>query len=685
MENPLLVPTTETLPAFDRIRPDHAVPAVDAVLQENRARLRLLLDDLGRAELPVTWDRLVEPLDDMSERLARAWGPVTHLFAVKSTPEWRAAYNACLPKVTEYYLELSQNVVLYRAYERLGTAGEAIDLSPTRRKIVRDALRDFKLSGVALPENQRTRFRDIAMRLSQLQSKFQENVLDSVQAWSKHVTDPALLEGMTAQGKALAAAHAASKGLEGFRLTLDFPTYDAVVSYADNRDLRRELYEAYATRASDVGPLSGRFDNSALMEEILALRHEQSRLLGFSNYAEMSLATKMASSPAEVERFLLDLGRRAHDAAQRELDELVSFARGRGGPDDFQPWDLPYYSEKLKAHRLGFSDDEIRPYFQAPKVIRGMFELVERLYGIRIVEITGVATWHPDVTTYAVQDDKGSLVGSFYLDPYARQDKRGGAWMDECVGRRRLRSAVQAPVAYLTCNFAPPLAGQPALLTHNEVLTLFHEFGHGLHHLLTRVDEPAVAGIRGVDWDAVELPSQFMENWCYDRATLRSFALHRETGDELPDALLQTLKASRTYLSALATVRQIEFGLFDLRLHRDFDPSLGGRVLPVLAQVRSEVSVMKPPSWNRMPNSFSHIFAGGYAAGYYSYKWAEVLSADAFAAFEENDFSVETGHLFRDTILAAGGSRNMMDLFVEFRGRRPSLEPLLRASGLVAA
>jgi oligopeptidase A len=685
MENPLLVPTTETLPAFDRIRPEHAAPAIDAVLQENRSRLRLLLDDLGRADEPVTWDRLVEPLDDMSERLARAWGPVTHLFAVTSTAQWRAAYNACLPNVTEYYLELSQNVVLYGAYERLATAGEASDLSPTRRKILRDALRDFKLSGVALPEDQRTRFRDIAMRLSQLQSKFQENVLDSVQAWNKHVTDSATLAGMTAQGKALAAAHAASKGLEGFRLTLDFPTYDAVVSYADNRDLRRELFEAYATRASEVGPLAGRFDNSALMEEILALRHEQSRLLGFSNYAEMSLATKMASSPAEVERFLLDLARRAHGAAQRELDELASFARERGGPDDFQPWDLPYYSEKLKAHRLGFSDDDIRPYFQAPNVIRGMFDLVERLYGIRIVQIRGIATWHPDVTTYAVEDDKGGIVGSFYLDPYAREDKRGGAWMDECVGRRRLRSAVQAPIAYLTCNFAPPLAGRPALLTHNEVLTLFHEFGHGLHHLLTRVDEPAVSGIRGVDWDAVELPSQFMENWCYDRSTVRGFARHVETGDELPDALLQKLKASRTYHSALATVRQVEFGLFDLRVHRDFDPLLGARVLPVLAQVRSEVSVVKPPSWNRMPNSFSHVFAGGYAAGYYSYKWAEVLSADAFAAFEESGFSADTGHLFRDTILAQGGSRAMMDLFVEFRGRRPSLEPLLRTSGLVAA
>jgi oligopeptidase A len=682
MENPLVVQKADDLPDFDRIRPDHAEPAVDLVLSENRSRLRSVLDDVSRPDEPVTWERLIDPLDDMSERLARAWGPVSHLFAVTSTAEWRAAYNACLPKVTGYHLELSQNEVLYRAYERLSKAESGPELSGVRRKVVHDALRDFTLSGVALPEDRRKRFRDVALRLSQLQSKFQENVLDSAQAWNKHITDESALCGMTAQGKALARSRAAAKGLEGFRLTLDFPTYDAVVSYADDRDLRRELYEAYCTRASDAGPLAGQFDNSALMEEILALRHEQALILGFSNYAAMSLATKMADSPEEVERFLLDLGRRARGRAQAELDELAAFAQQRGGPSDFQPWDVPYYTEKLKEQKLGFSDEAIRPYFQAPTVLRGMFELVQRLYGIRIEPIGGIATWHPDVTTYAVLDDNGRRIGAFYLDPYARDDKRGGAWMDECVGRRRLPTAVQAPVAYLTCNFAPPLAGEPALLTHEEVVTLFHEFGHGLHHLLTRVDEPAVSGIRGVEWDAVELPSQFMENWCYDRVALSGFARHWQTGEKLPESLLEKLRASRTFHAALATMRQLEFGLFDLRVHRDYDPAAGGRILQVLGQVRSEISVLQPPAWNRMPNSFSHVFAGGYAAGYYSYKWAEVLSADAFAAFEESGFSPDTGLRFRDTILAQGGSREMMDLFVEFRGRRPSLEPLLRLSGL---
>jgi len=411
----------------------------------------------------------------------------------------------------------------------------------------------------------------------------------------------------------------------------------------------------------------------------------------------MSLATKMARSPDEVERFLLDLNRRAHRAAEVELDELKAFARSRGGPEDFQPWDLPYYSEKLKEEKLGFSGNDLRPYFQAPRVIRGMFDLVERLYGITIETARDVAAWHADVTTYVIRDARGDRIGLFYLDPYAREDKRGGAWMDECLGRRRTSAGTQSPVAYLTCNFAPPIhESQPGLLTHEEVLTLFHEFGHGLHHLLTRVDEAAVSGIRGVEWDAVELPSQFMENWCYDRTTLRGFARHWQTGEELPDPLLAKLQASRTFQAALATLRQLEFALFDLRIHRNYEPralptgaagSLAGTatdpVLSTLAEVRREISVLRPPEWNRMPSSFSHVFAGGYAAGYYSYKWAEVLSADVFAAFVETGFSAETGHRFRDTILAQGGSRRAMDLFVQFRGREPSLEPLLRQSGLL--
>jgi oligopeptidase A len=685
VHNPLLLPASpDGLPAFDRIQAQHALAAVDSVLAENRARLGSLLPATDDAIDSLDWDGLLDPLDEMEDRVARAWGPVSHLFGVMSTAPWREAYNDCLPKITAYHLELSQNAALYRAYEHLAASAAHATFSPARQKVIRDALRNFRLSGVALPQREKARFKEIALRLSELQSKFEENLIDSVQTWSKHVVDETLLVGMTEQGKAAARAKALAKNLEGARLTLDFPSYDAVVSYADNRHLRRDVYQAYATRASDQGPLAGQFDNTSFMDEILALRHEQALLVGMRNYAEMSLATKMAGSPDEVERFLVDLNARARPRAQAELDELKTFAKRRDGLVDFQPWDVPYYSEKLKQEKLGLSEDELRPYFPAPQVIAGMFSLVERLYGVTVEKTDGIATWHPDVTTYALREADGSEIGIFYLDPYAREDKRGGAWMDECVGRRRARFGVQRPAAYLTCNFAPPLAGQPALLAHDEVLTLFHEFGHGLHHLLTRVDEAPVSGIRGVAWDAIELPSQFMENWCYHGLTLRGFARHWQTGEPLSDVFLEKIRASRTFQSGLATVRQIEFALFDLRLHRDYDPRAGARVLETLDRVRSEVSVLPPPAWSRMPNSFSHVFAGGYAAGYYSYKWAEVLSADAFAAFEESHFAQETGRRFRDTVLAQGGSREAMDLFVDFRGRRPTIDALLRYAGLAA-
>jgi len=681
MENPLLAPAAPgALPAFDQIRPEHAEPAIDSVLADNRKALDALLAAPGEP----SWETLIEPLEDMGDRVSRAWGPVSHLFGVTSTADWRKAFNACLPKVTEYGLEVSQNEALFHAYEHLKAQPGFAAFSPTRKKVVEDALRDFRLSGIALPPKEKARYKDIAMRLSELQSKFEENLMDSVQTFSKHVTDEGLLAGMTPQGKAQAAERAKAKQLEGFLLTLDFPSYDAVISYADNRELRKELYTAYATRASDQGPLAGQHDNTALMGEILALRHEEALLLGFKNFAELSLETKMAESPDAVERFLLDLSGKARKFAQAELDELKAYARKRDGLDDFQPWDAAYYSEKLKEEKLGFSEEQLRPYFPAPQAIKGMFALVERLYGVKIERVEHVATWHKDVTTYALREADGTDIGLFYLDPYARQDKRGGAWMDECLGRRRTHSGLQLPVAYLTCNFAPPLGNDPALLTHDEVLTLFHEFGHGLHHLLTRVDEAAVSGIRGVAWDAVELPSQFMENWAYDRDTLNGFAHHWQTGAAIPDELLKKLQASRSFQSGLATVRQIEFALFDLRLHRDYKVENGARVLETLNQARSEVSVLLPPAWNRMPNSFSHVFAGGYAAGYYSYKWAEVLSADAFAAFEESHFSAETGRRFRDTVLSKGGSEDAMDLFIAFRGRKPSVEPLLRHSGLTA-
>jgi len=691
MTNPLLASATPgSLPAFDLIQPEHAEAAVTEVITRNRSDLTTLLERFNSGGERPNWENLVEPLEQMGDDLSHAFGPVAHLFGVRSTTDWRKAYNACLPKVTEYGLEVSLNAPLFRAYEALAAAPAFASFSPTRKKVVNDALRDFRLSGIALPPEQQERFKTIAMRLSELQAKFEENLLDSVQAWSKTVTDVGLLGGMTEQGIAQAAEKARAKNLDGWLLTLDFPSFDAVISYAHDRGLRRELYEAYATRASDQGPLAGQFDNTPLMDEILALRDEQAKLLGFGNFAELSLATKMADSPNDVEQFLRELATRAKPRAQAELNELREFARAVDGIDDLQPWDTAYYSEKLKEKRLGYAEEDLRPYFSAPKVIKGLFALVERLFGIQIKAVTGIPTWSPEVTTYSVRESdgvngEGVEIGLFYLDPYAREDKRGGAWMDECLVRRRTPTGLQRPVAYLTCNFAPPLPGQPALMTHDEVLTLFHEFGHGLHHLLTRVDEASVSGIRGVAWDAVELPSQFMENWAYDRETLRGFARHWQSGEPIPDAMIEKLKLSRAFQSGLATVRQIEFALFDLRLHRDYSAALGGRVLEMLSAVRDEVSVLRPPVWNRMPNSFSHIFAGGYAAGYYSYKWAEVLSADAFAAFEESDFSATTGQRFRETVLARGGSEEAMDLFIAFRGRRPSIEALLRHTGLVPA
>jgi len=671
------------LPPFSALQPADAEPALDALIDGNRERIRALLAEAGTP----SWASLIEPLEALDQRLSQAWGPLSHLFSVRSTAEWRKAFNACLPKITEYGLEISQSEALYRAYLALSEQPEFATLDATRQKLVHDALRDFRLSGIGLPEDKKARFKVISLRLSELQTRFEENVMDAVQAFAKQVTDRTALAGMTEGALAQAAAKAKAKGLDGWLLTLDFPSYDAVVSHADSRALRQELYTAYATRASDQGPQAGQFDNSALIEEILALRYEEAQLLGYANFAELSLATKMADSANDVEAFLVDLARRARPRAREELDELRAYARERDGLEDLQPWDAAYYTEKLKDERLGLADEQLRPYFPLPSVLDGLFGLISRLYGMTVKRVEGIDTWHADVEVYALHDPSGDRVGMFFLDPFSRQDKRGGAWMDECQNRYRSADGLQLPVAYLVCNFRPAGEGQPALLTHDEVLTLFHEFGHGLHLLLTKVDEPPLAGIHGVEWDAVELPSQFMENWCYDGETLRGFARHWQTGEPLPDALLDKLRASRVFQAGMGTVRQIEFALFDLRLHRDYAPGGGARVLETIGRVREEVAVMVPPAFNRMPWSFSHIFAGGYAAGYYSYKWAEVLSADAFAAFEEAGLGAadveRTGRRFRDTVLANGGSRPAGELFAAFRGRDPSIEPLLRHNGLV--
>ncbi len=678
MDNPLL--TLEGLPPFSKIRPEHVEPAIDAILAENRSRIADLLDSGATP----SWAGLVEPIEEWEDRLSRAWSPVQHLNSVMNNDELRAAYNACLPKLSDYATDMGQNERLCAAYKAVAASGEPLD--EAQRKVLDNALRDFHLSGVDLPPADKERFKAISQELSQLTSKFEENVLDATNAWSKVVTEPAALAGLPQSALDLARQTAEQRGQSGWLLTLDFPSYYPVMTYADDRALRREVYEAYQTRASDRGPHAGTYDNTAVMERILALRHEQARLLGFGTYADRSLARKMARSTDEVLEFLHDLARRSRPQAQREIDELRAFARDRYGADDLQAWDVAYYSEKLRQDRYAFSQEEVKPYFPDTRVIAGLFGVCERLFGVTIREVDGVDVWHPDVRFYEIQGPEGGLRGRFYLDLYARPKKRGGAWMDDCMGRMRSSRREQTPVAYLTCNFTPPVGGKPSLLTHDEVETLFHEFGHGLHHMLTRVDYAPVAGINGVAWDAVELPSQFLENWCWEREALDLISGHWETGAPIPDDLYARMKAAKNFQSAMQMVRQLEFALFDFRLHKEYDPAAGGRIYAVLDEVRREVAVVPYPELNRMPHGFSHIFAGGYAAGYYSYKWAEVLSADAFSLFEERGvFDEETGRSFLRNILEMGGSRDAMQLFVAFRGREPRIDALLRHSGILEA
>ena len=680
MKNPLL--ETDGLPPFSRIKPEHVEPAVDELLAENRRVLQQRLD----ATDDYSWDNLIAPLEDAEDRLNKAWSPVSHLNSVVNSEELRKAYNACLPKLSDHATEIHQNERLFHAYEAVAAREDFPRLTAAQRKSINDALRDFHLSGVDLPADQKTRYKEIAQRLSELSSRFEENLLDATNAWHKHITDGAALSGLPDSALGVARQAAAREGKEGWLLNLDFPAYFAVMSYADNRSLRREMYEAFATRASDQGPFAGKWDNTPIMEEILELRHEKAQLLGYHSYADLSLAKKMAQTTDEVMGFLNDLAERAKPKAEDELAELRAFARDEFGQPELEPWDIGYYSEKLRQARYQISQEDLRPYFPQDRVIDGLFKVVERLYGIDIRQREGVDTWHPDVRFYEILDPDGGVRGQFYTDLYARAKKRGGAWMDECRVRRRTAGGIQTPVAYLTCNFTPPVGNQPALLTHDEVETLFHEFGHGLHHMLTKVDAPSVSGINGVPWDAVELPSQFMENWCWEREAVDLFAAHHETGERIPDELFQRMKAARNFQSAMQMVRQLEFSLFDFRLHAEYDPARGARIHQILDEVRDLVSVIKPPAFHRFANSFAHIFAGGYAAGYYSYKWAEVLSADAFSRFEEEGiFNRETGRSFLENILEKGGSAEAMDLFVAFRGRRPRIDALLRHTGLMPA
>ncbi|MFP3516103.1 oligopeptidase A [Pseudomonas sp. SIMBA_077] len=673
--NPLLQPYD--LPPFSAIRPEHVQPAIEQILADNRAGIKKILAEQG--EHP-TWAGLVLAMDELNDRLGAAWSPVSHLNAVCNSSELREAYEGCLPALSAYSTEMGQNRELFQAFEALAHSPQVADFDQAQKTILEHSLRDFRLSGIDLPEAEQKRYAEVQSKLSELGSKFSNQLLDATQAWTKHITDEAALAGLTDSAKAQMAAAAQAKGLDGWLISLEFPSYYPVMTYAEDRALREEVYAAYSTRASDQGPNAGQFDNGPVIEEILDLRQELAKLLGFGSFAELSLATKMAETPDQVLTFLRDLAKRTKPFAARDLEQLQAYASEQGFPE-LKSWDTGFFGEKLREQRYSVSQEALRAYFPVDKVLDGLFVIVNRLYGIDIAEIKGFDTWHPDVRLFEIKEN-GQRIGRFFFDLYARANKRGGAWMDGARDRRRTAAGeLQSPVANLVCNFTPAVAGKPALLTHDEVTTLFHEFGHGLHHMLTEIEHAGVSGINGVAWDAVELPSQFMENWCWEPEGLALISGHYETGEALPKDLLDKMLAAKNFQSGLMMVRQLEFSLFDFELHATHGD--GRSVAQVLEGIRDEVSVLRPPAYNRFPNSFAHIFAGGYAAGYYSYKWAEVLSADAFSRFEEEGvFNPQTGKAFRQAILARGGSLAPMELFKDFRGREPSIDALLRHSGL---
>lgn len=673
-QNPLL--QDFDLPPFAEIKPEHVEPAIDQLLADSRARIAELLAQQDR----LNWESLILPMDEMAARLSKAWGPVSHLNSVCNSPELRLAHEACLPKLSEFWTELGQNKQLFNAYQKIANSAQAQQFNDAQRKVLENELRDFRLSGIDLPVDKQQRYAEIQKQLSELSSKFSNNLLDATQAWTKHITDAQELAGVPESAMAQLAQAAQEKNLPGWLVNLEFPSYYAIMTYADQRELREEVYTAYSTRASEQGPNANQFDNTEVITQTLNLRQELSQLLDYANYSELSLATKMAESTEQVLTFLEDLAQRSKPFAERDLNELRAYAAEQGCAD-LQSWDLGYYSEKLREQRYSISEEVIRQYFPINKVLNGMFELVERLFAIQIHEEQGFERWHPDVRLFTISEN-GQPIGRFYFDLYARANKRGGAWMDGARDQfRNSENELVLPVAYLVCNFTPAVGEHPALLTHDEVTTLFHEFGHGLHHMLTRVEQLGVSGINGVPWDAVELPSQFMENWCWEPEGLALIAEHYQTQEPLPQDMLDKMLAARNFQSGMLMVRQLEFSLFDFELHSSHGD--GRSVLEVLDSVRQRVAVMTPPTWNRFANSFGHIFAGGYAAGYYSYKWAEVLSADAFARFEEEGIlNPEVGQAFRNSVLAKGGSYEPLELFIEFRGRAPETDALLRHSGL---
>lgn len=677
MSNPLL--EQHVLPPFGEIEAAHMAPAIRELLDQCRSGIEALLDQPSP-----TYASLVQPREELEDRLQQAFSPIGHLNAVMNSAEIRAAYESCIEMLTAYRTEMGQHQGLFQAYTAIAGSPGFAALSQEQRKVVENALRDFRLAGIDLPADRQRRYAELAQQVSALASTFNNQVLDATQAWTREIDDPAALAGVPGNALGLLRQTAASRGKEGYLLTLDGPCFQAILTYCEDRSLREEIYQAYVTRASHLGPQAGQFDNSEVMQALMQARLEQAQLLGFENYAELSLARKMARSTGEVLAFLTDLADKAKPQAERELAEIQVFASAAGGPTTLMPWDVAYYAEQLKKKNFDVSDEDLRPYFPVPRVLGGMFEVVRRLFDIEVEADPEMKTWHPEVLTYRINRG-GTTIARFYLDLYARENKRGGAWMDDCRVRRMAAGGVQLPVAYLTCNFTGPVGDQPALLSHREVVTLFHEFGHGLHHMMTQITAADVSGINGVAWDAVELPSQFMENFCWQKDSLAFISGHFESGEPLPDQMLDNLMQARNFQAAMQMVRQLEFGLFDFRLHVEFEASASGQIQRIIDEVRDAVAVVKPTGDNAFQHAFSHIFGGSYAAGYYSYKWAEVLSADAFAKFlEDGIFNRQTGERFLATILEKGGSEDALALFVAFRGRTPEVEALLRQEGIAA-
>jgi oligopeptidase A len=683
--NPLL--DFSDLPHFDTIKPEHVTPAIELLLEENRA----VIAQLERSAEPVSWENFVEPLENATEQLGRAWGVIGHLNAVVDTPELRAAYNENQPKLTEFWTSLGQNLALFDKYKALHANENFSSLSPARKMIINNAIRDFRMSGAELADDQKVRYAEIQEKHAALSTKFSENVLDATNGYGLFIEDKEQLSGLPED--VLHAAQNAAKADDkpGYKFTLHFPSYFPILQYADNRSLRETIYRANATKASELGA-KPEWDNTSIINELLVLRQEEAVLLGYKNFAEVSLVAKMAETPAQVSAFLLDLAARGRSFAEKDLAELRAFALDKLGIEDMQAWDTTYASEKLREQRYAFSEQEVKQYFPEHKVVAGLFHVIQTLFAVE-VRPDKAPTWHPDVNFYRIEKD-GQLIGQFYLDLYARSGKRGGAWMDDARGRRRTAEGIQTPVAYLTCNFSEPMTidgvKKPALFTHDEVITMFHEFGHGLHHLLTKVEDLSVSGISGVEWDAVELPSQFMENFCWEWDVLQHMTAKVDNGEPLPRTLYDKMIAAKNFQSGMQTLRQVEFSLFDLRLHDDAHPGGEHMVRDILNTVREQVSVFSPPEFNRFQHSFGHIFAGGYAAGYFSYKWAEVLSADAYGAFEEAEkiegstLSRSAGQKFQSEVLEVGGSRPAIESFRAFRGRDPSIDALLRHNGMTS-